>query len=188
MNLTKKHVVDTGSRVTYSVFVGALIDYFLGGLSGWGIVSARFTATGINSVTSGPYGWWQDKWYSLMKVTPEKRKLKDIFDKKDISDYLTKQNTKEILLYSGRKLYRWSADMLAFNTFEPFVYGIANSVGQLIDAGDVDFNQVYEGMKGVMYISPLVAPTMRLAISGGRKLFGLKTSAELAEKNLDDII
>jgi len=74
--ISKKVIVDTGSRVSYSIVVGTLIDYFMGGLTGWGIVGSRATATGINSLTSGPYGWWQDKCYRALKTVPETRTYK----------------------------------------------------------------------------------------------------------------
>jgi len=186
--VSKKVAVDTGSRVSYSIVVGALIDYFMGGLTGWGIVGSRATATGINSVTSGPYGWWQDKCYRALKTVPETRTYKQVFDEKNISHYLEKEKFQEVVGYSGRKGKQFLTDMLAFNTFEPIVYGIANCVGQLINTGDVDFHQVVEGMKGVVYISPFIAPTMRWTMQGARKFFGVKTSSELAKESLENIV
>lgn len=187
-NTSKKVAVDTGSRITYSLVVGAGIDYFLGGLTGWGIVASRATATGVNSVTSGPYGWWQDKWYSLLKTTPETRKINDIFNSKNISDYVVKEKFSEVTNYLGRRSKQFVTDMLAFNTFETLVYDLANCAGQLFDTGDADFHQVFEGMKGIVYISPFVAPTMRMTMQGARKLFGVKTSAQKAQENLDTLV
>ncbi|MBU1202283.1 MAG: L-alanine exporter AlaE [Nanoarchaeota archaeon] len=187
-DVSKKVAVDTGSRVSYSVVVGALIDYFMGGLTGWGIVASRGVATGINSVTSGPYGWWQDKWYGILKTVPETRKLKEVFDDNDISHYFEREKFGEVANYSGRRGKQFLTDMIAFNTFEPIVYGISNCVGQLINTGDVDFQQVAEGMKAVVYISPLIAPTMRWTMQGARKIFGIKTSAELAKESLENIV
>jgi len=195
---SKKFVVDTTSRVLYSIVVGAGIDYFYGGIhSFWGILGSRGSATGINSLSSGLYGMWQDKWYSWLKTIPETRKLKLAYlnknvslslANKDISYYLKKENFSELTDYAKRRGKQFATDMLSFNTFEPFVYGIANIFGQLIESGDVDLNQTAEGMKFVVYISPLVAPTMRLTMQGVRKLFGIKTSSELAQKNLENIV
>lgn len=184
--IKKKVIIDTSSRVTYSIVVGAAIDYFMGGLIGWGIVGSRATATGINSVTSGPYGWWQDKWYSFLKTIPETRKIKEVLNKKNPLEYFKQEKFKEVAEYSARRGKQFATDMLAFNTFEPIVYGIANCAGQLLDTGDVDFQQVFEGMKGVVYISPFIAPTMRWTMQGARQLFGVKTSAEIARDTLED--
>ncbi len=186
--LLKKVAIDTGSRVAYSIVVGALIDYFKGGLTGWGIVGSRITATGINSVTSGPYGWWQDKWYGALKVIPETKTVKQVFNEKNIEQYFTKEKFFEISQYSARRGKQFITDMLAFNTFEPLVYGASNCIGQLVSTGDVDFQKVAEGMKFMVYISPFVAPTMRWTMQGARKLFGVKTSAELTQENLETII
>jgi len=186
--ISKKVAVDTGSRISYSIVVGALIDYFMGGLTGWGIVGSRATATGLNTLTSGPYGWWQDKIYSTLKTVPETRKFKQVFDKKNVSSYFKEEKFQEVISYSGHRGKQFLTDMLAFNTFEPIVYGIANCAGQLITKGDINFEQVTEGMKGIIYISPFIAPTMRWTMQGTRKLFGVKTSAELAKENLEEMI
>lgn len=186
---SKKFVVDTTSRVLYSVAVGAGIDYFYGGLKTFaGIFGSRATATGINSVTSGPYGWWQDKCYTFFKTTPETRKLKDVFDSKNLAHYFQNGKLYEVTNYGLRLGKQFATDMFAFNTFEPVVYGISNIVGQLVGSGDVDLNQTAEGIQFVVYISPFVAPTMRLTMQVARKLFGIKTSSELAQKNLEDVV
>lgn len=185
---SKTFVVDTGSNVAYSIVVGASIDYCMGGLSGWGIFWARTTATGANSLTSGYYGRWQDTLYKVLKIVPEQRTFRQLFSEKNLSTYFEKEKRTEIVQYSGRRGKQFLTDMLAFNTFQPLVYGFANCIGQLINAGEIDFQKVAEGMKGVVFISPFIAPTTRWAMQGTRKLFGVKTSTELAQENLETIV
>ena len=196
--ISKKVLVDTGSRVLYSLVVGALIDYYKGGLTGWGIVGSRATATGTNSLTSGPYGLWQDKWYSWLNVTPESIKLRDFFKNKTISEYFDKNQRQLINGYLARRGKQFMTDMIAFNTFEPLVYGISNVSGQLfsqlvnyifdLDVHPFNVNDVFEGMKTTVYLSPFIAPTMRWTMQSARKIFGIKTSAQRVEKKLEEII
>lgn len=195
---SKKFVVDTTSRVLYSIVVGTGIDYFYGGIHSFlGILGSRSSATGINSLTSGIYGLWQDQWYLWLKTVPEKRKLKLTYvdkkinlslDDKNISYYFKKNNFSELTGFAKRRGKQFITDMLTFNTFEPFVYCVANCIGQLVDSGDIDFSQTYEGMKTVVYLSPFIAPTMRLTINSARKILGIKSSSEIVNDSLENVV
>ena len=197
--ISKRVAVDTGSRVLYSIVVGAFIDYYKGGLDTiWKIAGARGSATAMNSVTSGPYGWWQDRWYSWLRTTPETRNAKDVFLVDGINDYLTKERWSVIGSYSKKKGHQFVTDMIAFNTFEPVVYGIANLAGQAFgqltsqmlgtDYDPISIEQTIGGMKTLVYISPFIAPTMRMTMQGARKLFGVKTSAQKAQESIEDVV
>ena len=197
--ISKRVAVDTGSRVLYSIVVGAFIDYYKGGLDTfWKIAGARGSATALNSVTSGPYGWWQDRWYSWLRTTPETRNAKDIFLTDDSHDYLTREKLSLITSYSKKKGHQFITDMLAFNTFEPVVYGVSNLAGQAFgqltsqilgtDYDPINIEQAIGGMKTLFYISPFIAPTMRMTMQGARKLFGVKTSAQKAQESIEDVL
>jgi len=144
-------LVDTLGNVTYSIIVGSMLDYSAG-LRLKGIISSRATATGINTITGGPYGWWREK---MFKWT----------------------NTKS----DSNKIRKYLVDLLAFNTFQIPVYATALSVGTLIE-GEYDFSKVANGIKNLAMISPLIGPTMGWYMDGFRRLFGIKSASKGAYK------
>ena len=66
-------LVDTGGNVSYSLLVGSVLDY-CAGLNCTGIIASRASATAMNSVTGGPYGWWREQAFRLTKTTEESRR------------------------------------------------------------------------------------------------------------------
>ena len=144
-------IVDTLGNITYSLIVGSALDYSAG-LRLKGIIGSRATATAINSVTGGPYGWWREK---MFKWT----------------------NTKS----NSNKVRKYLVDLLAFNTFQIPVYATALSIGTLTE-GEYDFQRVVEGVKNLVIISPVIGPTMGWYMDGFRWLFGIKSAAKGAYK------
>lgn len=144
-------LVDTLGNITYSLIVGSMLDYSAG-LRLKGIINSRVTATGINSVTGGPYGWWREK---MFKWT----------------------NTQE----NSNKVRKYLVDLLAFNTFQIPVYATALSIGTLME-GQYDLHKVVNGIKNLATISPLIGPTMGWYMDGFRSLFGIKSAAKGAYK------
>lgn len=147
-SISKTALVDIGGNVTYSLIVGSVIDYFAG-LNLTGIIASRTSATGINLVTGGPYGWWREKAYQATKTNEESGKVRKTL-----------------------------VDLLAFNTFQVPIYASVVAIGSLISEGKVDWEKVKDGSTYFMMISPLIGPTMGLYMDGFRKLFGVKSAAE----------
>lgn len=145
-------LVDTGGNVTYSLIVGIILDY-CAGLNLTGIVASRASATTINSVTGGPYGCWREQTYKATKTTEKSGKLRKTL-----------------------------VDLLAFNTFQVPIYGVAIAIGSLVSEGKVDFDKVRDGATYLAAISPFIAPTMGYYMDAFRKLFGIKSAAEGAYK------
>ena len=65
-NKSKAFSIDTAANVSYSLAVGAALDY-AAGLNLSGIIASRTSATGINILTGGVYGWLREKTYKITK-------------------------------------------------------------------------------------------------------------------------
>jgi len=141
-------IVDTLGNITYSIIIGSMLDYSAG-LNLKGIIGSRASATAMNSVTGGLYGWWREKMFKWTK---------------------TKENS--------NKIRKTMVDLLAFNTFQVPVYGAAVAVGSLVSDNYINFNKVLSGMKNLSIISPLIGPTMGWYMDGFRKLFEIKSAAK----------
>jgi len=148
----KTALVDTGGNVTYSLIVGSVLDY-MSGLNLTGIVASRFSATAINTVTGGLYGWWREKAFKVTKTTEESGKVRKTI-----------------------------VDLLAFNTFQVPIYATAIIIGSLISEGRVDWDKVRNGSVYLATISPFIASTMGWYMDGFRQLFGVRSAAEGAYK------
>ena len=149
----REAIADTIGKVTYSILVGVGLDYFQAGLRGWGIVSARASATAVNMVTGSPYARWREGWYTLTRTSEKSSKLR-----------------KSVV------------ELGAFNTFETYVYGLSAGIGSLISTGTLDLEKITDGMAGLLYLSPLIGPTMGMWLNGTCKMFGIKTVAERAHR------
>ena len=142
--------VDTGGTVSYSLVVGALLDYAAGqNLSG--IATSRGSATVLNLVTGAPYGKWRNWMYRITKTTDKSSKRRQYF-----------------------------TDLLAFNTFQVPIYAIAASSGTLVSEGHIDLNKVWHGSLYLATISPFIGPTRGWYMDRLRKLFKLKSAPEKA--------
>ena len=147
--------VDVGGNITYSLIVGIVLD-ISAGLNIWGILASRSSATAMNAVTGGPYGWWREKTCDVTRT------------KKD----------------SG-VVRKTVADLLAFNTFQVPVYAAAISVGSLVSEGKVDLQKVQDGSMYLAAISPLIGPSMGWYMDKFRGAFGVKSAAEGAYAGKD---
>lgn len=147
-------LADTIGKITYSLLVGAGLDYFQAGLRGWSIAAARTSATAINFFTGSPYARWREGWYQFTG-THEK----------------------------SSKLRQGLIELCAFNTFETYVYGISAGIGSLILTGTLDLKKIADGMAGLLYLSPLIGPTMGLWLNATCKLFHVRTVAERSYQN-----
>ncbi|MBN1377220.1 L-alanine exporter AlaE [Candidatus Woesearchaeota archaeon] len=141
-------VVDTVGNITYSLIVGSLLDY-IAGLNFTGIVASRASATVMNSVTGGIYGWWREKTFKLTKTTEKSGNLR-------------------------KRL----VDLLAFNTFQVPIYSVAIAIGSYVSEGKVDMEKVKNGATYLATISSLIGPTMGWYMDCFRKLFGVNSAAE----------
>jgi len=140
----KKVIVDTGSNITYSLIVGGFLDY-CSGLNFSGIVASRSSGMVLNIITGGLYGWWREQVFSFTKTT-------------------VNSNKRRLVL----------TDLLAFNTFQTYGYGIAVAVGCLYSEGKMDWEKVTDGITYLTVVSPLIAPTLGWYSDALRKLFKLK--------------
>lgn len=145
-------IVDTVGNITYSLITGSILDY-CAGLNFAGILASRASATAMNSVTGGPYGWWREKAFKLTKTNKESGKIRKTL-----------------------------VDLLSFNTFQVPIYAAAVAIGSLISEGKVDIEKVQNGATYLATISPFIGPTMGWYMDGCRKLFGIKSAAEGAYK------
>jgi len=105
----KESLVDTAANISYSLAAGAVLDY-CSGLRGWGIVTSRASATVMNSLTGAPYGKWRNIIFRSINTTEESSKFKKTL-----------------------------TDLLAFNTFQVPLYGIAIAIGSLVSEGEINF-------------------------------------------------
>jgi len=144
---------DTLGKVTYSLAVGIPLDYYASGLRGFGIAASRGSATAINLGTGTLYAKWRRGWYDFT-------------------------NTNE----NSNKLRKSIVELGAFNTFETYVYGIGAVVGAtasyLITGKEINPVKICEGMEKMVYLSPLIGPTMGAWLNLTCKLFGVKTVTE----------
>ncbi len=162
---SKESLVDTASRVLYSLTVGALNQYSGKSLSDLifqdiqnpdqdlvsEIALSRLYATGVNTITGGPYRKWKEFMYRLTKTTKEHSKLR-----------------------------RELVDFLSFNTFENPVYISAVSVSQLLTRGEIDLDEVLTGSLILAMFSPFVSTTMNNFMDWCRKRFKIKSTVETA--------
>ncbi len=152
----KVALVDTVGNISYSLIAGTILDS-CAGLNFAGIVASRASATAINSVTGGPYGWWREKAFKLTKTSEESGKIRKSL-----------------------------VDLLAFNTFQVPIYATAVAIGSLISEGKVDMEKVQNGATYLATISPFIGPTLGWYMDGCRKLFGVKSAVEGAYKGSKD--
>jgi hypothetical protein len=140
-------LVDTLGNISYSLIAGSALDC-AAGLPVSGIVTSRASATLMNTVTGGPYGYWREKMYRLTGTNED----------------------------SGR-IRKTLADLLAFNTFQVPIYGAAVAAGSLVSEGEVNWEKVGRGAAYLTAISPFIGPTLGLFMDGLRKLFRVKSAA-----------
>lgn len=158
----KESLVDTLGVVSYSLIVGAGMDYSAG-LRGMGIVASRVYGTAINIPTGAPYGKWRNFVYEKTRTTDKSSKLR-----------------------------KGVAELLAFNTFQVPLYATVVAVGSLVSNlltnGEfkIDFDKVSTGAQHLAMISPLIGPTLGLYTEGLRKSFGLKSAPRKARESLED--
>lgn len=145
----REAVADTLGKVTYSILVGAGLDYFQAGLRGMGIVTARASATIINTITGSPYARWREGWYQFTGTRKESSTLR-----------------------------KGLVELGAFNTFETYVYGLSAGIGSLISTGTLDVEKIADGMTGLLYLSPIIGPTMGMWLNATCRILGVKTVAE----------
>ena len=145
-------IVDTLGNITYSLITGSMLDYSAG-LNLKGIIGSRTSATAINSVTGGLYGWWREKMFKWTKTKADSNKVRKVL-----------------------------VDLFAFDSFQIPVYGTAVAIGSLVSEGYIDFDKVLKGAENLAIISPLIGPTMGWYMDGFRWLFGIKSAAKGAYK------
>jgi len=173
-------LVDTFGNISYSLAVGAAIDYSVG-LNLSGIVASRATGTAINSVTGGPYGWYREKVFNFVGAEEESRSvvgsLREAYNEtvKDFSNFKSFKTPTTIL---GRKMRKNFADLLAFNTFQVPLYAAIVAFSSFVSEGNVDFEKVQDGAEYLAKLSILIGPTLGLYVDGCRKVFGVKSAAE----------
>src|SRR3989344_9687576 len=90
---SKESLVDTLGVVSYSLIVGAGMDYSAG-LRGMGIVASRTYGTAINIPTGALYGKWRNLIYRKLKSTDKSSKLRKYLTE------LTAFNTFHVPLYA----------------------------------------------------------------------------------------
>ena len=151
-------LVDTLGSISYSLILGAGLDYYTGLKTLKGIIGSRASATLMNSVTGGPYGLWRDFLYKKTKTTEKSSKIK-----------------------------KYLVDLVAFNIFQVPIYGLAVGIGGLVQDGELNFNKMIKGYKNLALLSPLIGPTMGLYMNLMRNCFGSRTAAEKVsrEENID---
>jgi hypothetical protein len=158
----KESLVDTLGVVSYSLIVGAGMDYSAG-LRGMGIVASRAYGTAINIPTGAPYGKWRNFVYEKTRTTDKSSKFR-----------------------------KGVAELLAFNTFQVPLYSTVVAVGSLVSNlitnGEfkIDFDKVSTGAQHLAMVSPLIGPTLGLYTEGLRKVFGLKSAPRKARESLED--
>lgn len=145
-------IVDTAGNVTYSLLAGSILDY-LSGLNFAGILTSRSTATGVNAITGGLYGYWREKIFEFTRTNEDSSKKRKTL-----------------------------SDLLAFNTFQVPIYATAVAAGSLVSEGKVDWNKVARGSAYLAAISPFIGPTLGIYTDWFRKRFGIKSAAEGAYK------
>ena len=150
---SKIMLVDTAGNITSSLIAGSILDYCVG-LNLAGIIASRTSATAMNLVTGGPYGWLREQTFRLMKTNEDSGVVKKTL-----------------------------TDLIAFNTFQVPVYATAVAIGSLISEEKVDWNKVISGASYLAIVSPLIGPTLGLYMDGFRKLFGVKSAVEGAYKD-----
>ena len=136
----KESLVDTLGVVSYSLIVGAGMDYSAG-LRGRGIVASRVYGTIINIPTGARYGKWRNFVYEKTRTTDKSSKLR-----------------------------KGVAELLAFNTFQVPLYTTVVAIGSLasnlLSNGEfkIDFDKVSTGAQHLAMVSPLIGPTLGTAV------------------------
>ena len=156
---SKTAVVDTFGSITYSILTGVPLDCSAG-LSAYGVIVSRTSATGINAVTGGAYGWWREAIFNVTKTNKESRRVR-----------------------------KTAADLFAFNTFQVPIYATGIAIGSFVSEGTVDWDKVIDGVTYLATISPVIGPTMGWYMNWFRGLFGIKKAEEgtYGKKDLENI-
>lgn len=203
---TKEFAVDTLGGVSYSLIVGAGLDYWAG-LRGVGILASRASATAINLPASGPYGAWRDYCFRVTHTKqyhnwqPKKEAVKKVLDG---------------VHYTRKTL----VDLFAFNTFQVPIFGTALAIGsyisncelepnqarlimsgaydmyshlasfvelakEYITSGHVEWEKPLSGMKKLASISWAIGPTMGWYMNGVRRLFKVKTPSQKVSQTIN---
>jgi hypothetical protein len=152
----KEKIVDTFGTITYSLVAGAALDY-AAGLNLKGILVSRGYGTIVNSLTGALYGKWRNLIFKATKTTEKSSKPRQ---------FLT--------------------DLLAFNTFQVPLYSSILSVASYVSEGKIDFEKVKDGSIYLATISPLIGPTMGWYMDKFRKLVGVKSAPQQAQKNYSE--
>ncbi len=158
----KETIVDTAGVVSYSLIVGAGMDYSAG-LRGVGIVASRAYGTAINIPTGAPYGKWRDFLYKTFKTTDKSSKTKKYF-----------------------------TELAAFNSFQVPLYatvvGVGSLASNLIETGQfkIDVDKVMRGTERLIEISPIIGPTLGLWVELVRRMFGLQSAPKKAGESLEE--
>lgn len=140
--------VDTFANVTYSLGVGAALDYW-SGLRGWGIAASRSYATVFNAATGGIYGWWREKIYKMTGTGEDSHWLRKVF-----------------------------AEIAAVDTFAIPAYSSFVAFGSFVSEGQANWDSVRHGAFNIALVSPIVGPTFGWYSNWLRSLFGIKSAAE----------
>ncbi|PIN90812.1 hypothetical protein COU60_00525 [Candidatus Pacearchaeota archaeon CG10_big_fil_rev_8_21_14_0_10_34_76] len=160
----RESLVDTLGLVSYSLVVGAGMDYSAG-LRGFGILASRAYGTAINFPTGAPYGKWRNFVYKKGKTTDKSSRFR-----------------------------KGVTELVAFNTFQVPLYATVIAVGSLASNlasnGElkVDMENVLSGAKHLAMVSPLIGPTLGWYTEGLRKLFGLKSAPRKARESLESTL
>ena len=158
----KESLVDTMGLVSYSLVVGAGMDYSAG-LRGFGILASRAYGTAINIPTGALYGKWRNFVYRKSRTTDKSSKLR-----------------------------KGVTELVAFNTFQVPLYATVIAVGSLasnlLSKGEfeIDIDKVFTGAEHLAMVSPLIGPTLGWYTEGLRKIFGLKSAPRKARESLEN--
>lgn len=144
---------DNVARIVYSAAVGTVLEA-RAGRSQLEIAASRGTATVTNGLTGGIYSKWAEGCYKLTG---------------------TGENSSE-----ARKSF---ADWVTLVSLEPYVFGAANLIGSGISSvftgEQIDFESVQQGMTELVYLSPVIGPTMGWAMRAfSRYVFRCESVAE----------
>jgi hypothetical protein len=145
---SKAFSIDTAANISYSLAVGAALDY-AAGLNLSGIIASRTSATGINILTGGAYGWLREKTYKITNTTEKSHPAK-----------------------------KWVTDTIAFNLGQIPLYATAVTIASLASEGKVDLEKVKHGIIYLATVSPLIGPTLGIFTDTLRRMFKIKTAAE----------
>jgi hypothetical protein len=144
--IRKTVYADTFGNITYSLILGSILDYY-SGLNIPGIISARFSATIMNTFASGPYGLWREEIFKITKTNEDSSRVR-----------------KTLL------------DLVSYNTFRLPMYGVAIAIGSFSSEGKVDMEKVQNGVTYLAALSPIIGPTLGLYMNFCRKIVGVNSA------------